>query len=441
MKDDNENRLNYLKYLFEFPKEFNINKDNINYIYFKIPKWCCTYTPNAMFDNIKPFGWNQMKKKLNESNNNFISDIEDYPEKTMNIKLDDYEQNELILNYIKCRPNIKILTQFSNKKLDFKNCNLYATKEIELSNNAIEVLIYEMFCLTPKFKEYKKIKDYVKLLKNNKIKIYVYEEIEDKKIDHNIDMTCDFISPDFITTINIAELYFNKNSLNHMNEMLLERFLDKDFNRTRILLNTFKKMLLVRKVTLLEQTKFMLLSGSVLATYGIRKSKDIDAWISNDPESVDDSVLSKTQDLLLKETEKLFFLDIYHPKVNWQDYWKEHHKEWASKFGANNMLDCIHNPRFHYYFCGIKFLILDADIEKRQLRGRPASVTDLIMINRLLNKNIKLNPINIIGNKHGGTNEVYNINPIKFIKTVHFWLKKKYNTKISKKEEASIIFI
>ena len=32
-----------------------------------------------------------------------------------------------------------------------------------------------------------------------------------------------------------SSLYFNKNSLNNMNEMLLERFLDKDFNRTRII--------------------------------------------------------------------------------------------------------------------------------------------------------------------------------------------------------------
>lgn len=449
MSDKYNKRLNYLKYLFKNLKDFNINETNINYIYFKIPEWCCNYIPDPMFDNINPFEFNKVRELLiniydseKYDNTKFLLDIKEIKNEQDTIIVDpnDYELNELILNYIKCRPNIKILTQFSNKKLNFDNCYLYATKELNLLDNGIAVLIYELFSLTEKFKEYTEIDNYIKLLNKNKnkIKIYIFEpKVTDIILD--IDISCDFITPDFISAINIAEIYFNKNSIDHMNEMLLEKFLDKDFNRTRLLLNTFKKMLFVRKISLLEQTKFMLVSGSVLATYGIRKSTDIDFWISDLPESIDNSTLNKITDILLQENNKLFFLDGKHPKVVWPDFWKEYHKIWASKFGANNMLECIHNPKYHYYFCGIKLLILNADIERRQMRERPAAVADIIMINRLLHKNIELNPIR--KNYINFTNDNIIVKPNQFLKTVYYWLKKKYKTNITEDEEKSIIFI
>ena len=64
MSDKYNKRLNYLKYLFKNLKDFNINETNINYIYFKIPEWCCNYIPDPMFDNINPFEFNKVRELL-----------------------------------------------------------------------------------------------------------------------------------------------------------------------------------------------------------------------------------------------------------------------------------------------------------------------------------------------------------------------------------------
>jgi hypothetical protein len=443
--DNTERRLHYLKKIFDFPKEFNINNNNINNIYFKIPEWCCTYVPEPLFKDIGPFEWNKMIEiivKVYESekevDTRFFSTIPKYEMKTLNVTIDDIMMNCMILNYVKCRPKIKILTQFSNMKLDFKDANLYATKTIKLSINAIEVLIYQLFCLTDKFKSYDMIQDYVKLiLQNSKSKIckvYVYEG----DTELNIDNTCDFISTDFITAINHSEIFFNKNSLELLDTMLLERFLSRKFDRSRLMINTFKKMLLVRKLTLLEQSKFLLLAGSVLAIHGIRRSSDIDFFISNLPESADTSTISKITDIFMKDNEKLFFFDGYHPKVRWEEFWSDWHKEWAGYFGANSMLECVHNPKYHFYFCGVKCIILQAEIERRNIRSRPAAVVDLIMINRLLNKSIKLKPIK---NDTIKNNIIKNKGKSEFINTMNHWIKKKYDTILTEEELSSLVFL
>ena len=438
--DNTQKRLNYLKYLFNFPKEFNINKDNINNLYFKIPEWCCTYQPEPLFKDIGPFEFNKVSTLLTEvydskkeKNSKFFSTIKKYKEEYFEVDNDDLQENELILNYIRCRPNIKILTQFSSNKI--KIDKLYATKQIKLSEKAIICLLYQMFCLTDKFKSYEEIKKFVQLLgikDKLKIIVYVYEGNAE-----NLDKTCDFISNDFISAITQAEIYFNQNSITFLEDMLLERFLTKEFDRSRFLINTFKKMLLVKKLTLLEQSKFLLLAGTVLAAYGVRRGTDVDFFVSNLPEQVDTTTISKVSDIFLKENEKLFFFDGYHPKVRWPEFWKEWHKEWAKLFGANSMLECVHNPKYHFYFCGVKIIILQAEIERRNIRCRPASIADLIMIKRLLKRNFTFNPIKceiIKFDKKTITDKP------KFIKIVKHWLNKKYKTEMTKNEIDQITF-
>jgi hypothetical protein len=188
----------------------------------------------------------------------------------------------------------------------------------------------------------------------------------------------------------------------------------------------------------LEQSKFLLLAGSVLAIHGIRRSSDIDFFISNLPESADTSTISKITDIFMKDNEKLFFFDGYHPKVRWEEFWSDWHKEWAGYFGANSMLECVHNPKYHFYFCGVKCIILQAEIERRNIRSRPAAVVDLIMINRLLNKSIKLKPIK---NDTIKNNIIKNKGKSEFINTMNHWIKKKYDTILTEEELSSLVFL
>jgi len=438
MVENVSKRINYLNKLFNYDKNNNITEQNINYIYLNSVEWCCNYTPQVLIKDIGPFSWDKMVDELNKIYTNSNLYKTKYEKKTLYIN-DELDLNEIMLKYIQCRSNIKILTQFSSRELNFKDCYLYAIKKIKLSSHEIACLIYQLFCLTKKFKNYEEITKFIKLLniKNTKtITIYVYENKKKTNIGHDISQ--DFISDNFITAIHHGQLYFNNNSLFLLKEMLLERYLDKFFQRSRLLLNTLKKMLFVRKISLLEQSKIMVLGGNVLASYGLRPSRDLDVIVSNIPDELDDSFISKTSDIFFDQNKKLFFMDFFHPKVKWEKFWNEWHKEWANMFGANTILECVYNPKFHYYFCGVKFLVLDAEITRRNIRHRPASITDLLMINRLLHRNININPI---PKKTIKLEEETITTPETFIKIVKHWFKKKYNSKITEDEVQKIKFI
>lgn len=442
-----KNRLYFLNKLFNFDKKFNINEKNIDNVYLNPIEWCCNYIPKPLINDIEPFEWNKMILELikiynsnNESNTSFYLTIPKYENKTLTIDIDDLQLNETMLKYIQCRPNIKILTQFSQKKLNFENYHLYGIKKIKLSLREIECLLYQLFCLTRKLKNYDDIKKFTQILNikiEKTITIYVYENKSNIN-DLNYDISQDFISDNFITSIHHGQLYFNNNSLLLLKEMLLERYLNTSFQKSRFLLNTLKKMCHIRNLTLLEQSKILALGGNVLATYGLRSAGDLDIIVANLPEQLDDSFISKTFDIFFNKNDKLFFLDFYHPKINWETFWDEWHVKWGNMFGANNILECVYNPKFHYYFCGVKLLILNAEIARRNCRGRPAAIADLLMINRFLHKNIILNPIS----KKVLKLDVETItHPKKFIDIVKFWIKKKYNDTLTESEINNITFI
>ena len=441
MSNNIEKRIYFLNKLFNFDKKFNVNKKNINNLYLNSVEWCCNYNPDPLIENIGPYEWNKMILELIKIYNfsDYILKKNDYKKETIIIE-NDIEINEMMLNYIKCRPNIKILTQFSSNKINFEECYIYSIKKIKLSKKEIECLLYQLFCLTNKLKNYNDIQKFTKLLniKNSKvITIYVYE-YKNKIININHDISQDFISDNFITAIHHGQLYFNNNSLLLLNDMILNRYLDNSFQKSRFLLNSLKKMLFIRKLTLLEQSKIMVLGGNVLASYGLRPSRDLDVIISNIPLHLDDSLISKTFDIFFNENKKLFFMDFYHPNIKWESFWNEWHIEWGKLFGANNILECVHNPKYHYYFCGVKLLILNAEIVRRNVRYRPAAITDLIMINKFLKKNIIINPIPKKTTKLD--KETITI-PEKFIKIVKYWTKEKYNEILSDSDIKQITFI
>jgi hypothetical protein len=455
-----DKKIQILRSILSNPTDFNITKDNFKYIHFKYPEWCCVYNPDPLFDDIKPFGWKNMISLLVdefESKDNIETEfyydiqkkIKNYKKVTQEVDDDDVYQNELLLNYVKCRPNIKVLTVFpiNSNDIDFNDkYHVYAKKTIKLNFKSAKALVYQLFSLSKTMKNKNDIEKYVKLMgftsDLSDVNIYIFEEKEgeifNEKIfdDLNLSSTFCVCSTNFIESINFSMIYFNKNSLNLLNDMLLDRYLDRSFNKSRVVVNTLKKVMMVRKLTLLEQTKVIVLAGTVLASYGLRPGTDLDIYISKFPEKTDDITITKIKDLLLNKNEKLFFIDAYHPKFDWPEFWNEWHPIWANTFGAKNMLQCGIDPNFHYYFCGVKHIILEAEINRRNIRGRPAAVTDLIMINKLLNKNIDINTIQKENIKAGKTNI---INPRKFIDTVKFWAYKKYRQKLTTEELHKLI--
>ena len=55
--------------------------------------------------------------------------------------------------------------------------------------------------------------------------------------------------------------------------------------------------------------------------------------------------------------------------------------EWPNLYGSKNFEETTFNPKFHYYFMGLKLISYKADIIRRVKRNRAMLYTDLIMLN------------------------------------------------------------
>jgi hypothetical protein len=65
-------------------------------------------------------------------------------------------------------------------------------------------------------------------------------------------------------------------------------------------------------------------------------------------------------------------------KKNYLDEWFL--TEWPNLYGSKDMTETFFNPKFHYYFMGLKIISYKADIMRRVKRNRATAYTDLIML-------------------------------------------------------------
>jgi hypothetical protein len=210
--------------------------------------------------------------------------------------------------------------------------------------------------------------------------------LTDDKRPYDIIHINDFYSE----TIDNSSLFLNENSLKvlktgnvfsvayHTNEEVCNQ------------INSYKKVL-TNKFSLLEQERFILTSSFVLFTYGVRKFNDLDGMIMSTPEPNDN----------FKEKYKLHF-DIegknYQPYIDitmkgtrlYEPYITKFKDKIANIMGANSFEDMIMDPKYHYYYFGIKTIILPFELIQKAHRFRPKSNVDIIMTGELINKKYKL---------------------------------------------------
>lgn len=456
MKDSRQ----YISNIFKIDEKI-LHNNQLNYYYTKYPNVCCNIKNlKPYLDNIKPYQYTSLVSQIsNQYNdityNTFIKKFYEHIEKLNNTKdiinvSDNIYLNQLFIYYTQCRPNIKIVTVWNNlsdynKKIcNNKSVNVYCYKKFKLTLNAAKNLFFQMnaYNLNPIFKDIKKLDTYCKTLgwtedKQKFVNIYLLEgsDINFKKEDfYNLHITSSFME-----AITLSKVYFNKNSLQFLNMQKLDRVLDFKFRKCKILINTFINYLF-RNIDLFDIDKFLILSGSVLYSHGIRQCSDVDFFINHNPKEIKTANFKKKiETFLLNEETKFFFTDGYTkiiPELYWREFWEEWHVEWGNMFGAKHVLEAVFNPKYHYYYLGLKMIVLDGDIVRRNMRGRPAAVADIIMINNLFKKNIKLNPIPKETLKY---NVVTKTNKDKFLNIVKYWLYKRYNINITKKELEKIV--
>jgi hypothetical protein len=290
----------------------------------------------------------------------FIDSLKDlynkYPICIKNLKRNKYKN----FLYLHNTNNIKFLIA-PTKDIKIKGKLLYIVK-LRVKDNYCKSLItlYQNNL-------YKEEKEYLNSLKtDDKFYVIFYEEEYTKdEVDFCIDRR-DFLIPCF----------FNKNTiiflrLVSINDIEQYRNLNKNFF---ILLQVIRKLLQPT-----ERIGLMVDGSCTLSIHNVRYNMDVDLVIFH-PRFYD----PKVKEMLLREFHKnLPFIDPYfHDFLDWDGEEKPILHQQISSITKGAYTDFHHvvfNPKFHYYFYGIKIVSLKYNLIYRAQRAYPKNVADLII--------------------------------------------------------------
>lgn len=390
--------------------------------------------------------------------------ISDLPIKTFTPEID-----QMLIEYIKCRENIRIITIYPrvqyhkyqdniNKYLS-KIGSLIAIKDIVLTKRGASSLLYQLYGPSDKLKHINEITEKLKAIQSdeetNIYNVIVYDgpKIDERELSNkclggnrrNSNMDDIFhISESHGHSVEIAQIYFNINTLNMLPNICLDRFIsnnDRDLT-SFVFFNYYKK--LQEQFTRLDQIRGIIYGSYVLYSYGLRLSNDIDAvylYLPDNKQTAnfqstfrklfesDNKTKNKTNNKTMNtNSNSKKFIDCMEialkGSTNWKPFWEDHLNKLAQFAGIGSYDDIILNPKYHFYFMGIKMMTLDIDTIRRLYRRRPAAYADIIATNILLDRAIYLPCIP----KHI---TYYNndINHNKFNDKVKCYLRKRYNIK------------
>lgn len=147
-----------------------------------------------------------------------------------------------------------------------------------------------------------------------------------------------------------------------------------------------------------DRNRFILIGSTVLFSFGIRVSNDIDLYVYRDIK--DKAFLKRFKDALNTIPKELLSCTdiLVRGYGRWSDRrWLDRKRnpdfikkaidqytyEWPKSFGAKSMIDVINNPKFHHYFLGLKCISIQGEIERRVRRIRPSAYADLFYMQSL----------------------------------------------------------
>jgi hypothetical protein len=138
------------------------------------------------------------------------------------------------------------------------------------------------------------------------------------------------------------------------------------------------------------KNSILIFSGTVLHILGLNYSDDIDLlMIANKEDSKLPERIKQTFGYLSDK-----YIDIYYylKDKKWinprEKESREYRNQWftytmANLGGADDIFDVLCNPRYHFYFMGIKFVTVETTLQKKRRRNNPFDYIDFIMLERL----------------------------------------------------------
>jgi hypothetical protein len=273
---------------------------------------------------------------------------------------------------------------------------LYGIKSIKIKSSLIIKVLYQLlfsrmiikskndFCDYLKH-EYPFLYNYQGTLIDITILVVCKKDLNKKYPNTDIKKSdfCIFIPNTKESIWNSACLFFSESSIQFLEKQNLDYFLTKDMDKSKKYFLKYRDWL-NENVDETNMSQFMLYSSSVLYLLGHRNINDVDLYIHNIP----NELIEKTKEL---KNEEYKFIE-YHIKNTelWPKYWDTWLDEWAKLCGAKYFEEILGNPKYHFYFLGVKIISLECDIVRRIKRNRPRAIADLISLRKRYHLNIDI---------------------------------------------------
>ena len=272
---------------------------------------------------------------------------------------------------------------------------LYGIKSIEIEKKAFINALYQL--------KYQHIKNYDFLIETILKNYSFLNEIENEDdlinvhllflvnrnnydIDEKNQKYTYIVGQDLYDKQMISSIFYCDNSLDVLEKQNLENLFK--YESSLELFHKYKDFVLEQSLDI--QYKMMMYSSTVLYVHGLRKNNDIDVYIHTlKNKDVQDKIIDFFSSDDIKDKNDY----VIKGSNQWPSHWDVWIDKWAKKCGALYFEEILGNNNYHFYFCGIKMVSLHVDINRRLVRceeQRPASFADLIMVNKILHKNIKI---------------------------------------------------
>jgi hypothetical protein len=310
----------------------------------------------------------------------------------------DDDIDNFILNAINYYDNLNIFIVFGkNKNNTYKyyeetfkdDYSLYGIKSMNIKFSMINKIMYQLLfarmIIKNKSDMYEHISEnfkYISEYKETMIDITIL--IVKKKDNSKKYPNSDIIGNDYIVYIpntkeqicNSICVFFSNTTLNFLEKQNFDYFLTKDMEPSKKMFLKYKKWLQTN-INQLDQSKCMLFSSIVLYLLGHRNMNDLDLYIH----TVSKEVEMKFNELNNNEIFNFIEFKIKNTE-NWPKHWNSWLDIWAQKCGAKYFEEILGNPKYHFYFLGVKIISLECDVIRRLERSRPRAYADLIALRK-----------------------------------------------------------
>jgi hypothetical protein len=317
------------------------------------------------------------KKKLIH---NFDEDIDDFILYAINYY--DNLNNFIVFGLDKNESYKYFVTNFNTEY------SLYGIKHINIKSTMIIKVMYQLLFPRMIIKSIIELKEYLYsnysfLANYDKEFIDITILVVRKKDNTKKYPTADIINEKYTVYIpntkesiwNSASIFFSNTSLQFLELQNFDYFLTKDMEKSKKMFLKYRSWL-NSNILYKDQMQFMLFSSIVLYLIGNRLMNDLDLYIHTIPSHIIE-VTDQLKDPVFNYIE-------YKIKNtgNWPDYWNSWLDIWANKCGAKYFEEILGNPRYHFYFLGVKIISLNCDIVRRIERARPRAIADLIALRK-----------------------------------------------------------